>query len=61
MAVSSCGQATLSAFGDKYCSNAPPKSKEVYHTASGHHVNKKELSFKVHHNSASLDSLFGCT
>ena len=27
MATSSCGHATISAFGDKYCSNAPPKSK----------------------------------
>jgi hypothetical protein len=27
MAASNCGQATLSAFGEKYHSSAPPKSK----------------------------------
>ena len=35
--------------------------KEVFQRASGHQINKQELNFEVHHNSASLDSLFGCT
>ena len=35
--------------------------KEVFQRVSGHNINKQELNFKVHCNSAGLDGLLGCT